>query len=180
MARRLAFAHPHQRRLLRVRSGKPTHGKAEGDEARLTVFLQNSPKQEKLTLEIDEACRAGLMRWQPDTLSQYNSISSQEKATQNSGTPRKRCGNTISIGTALDATAYVRRGCGCFRNQDRWLGNAASALRSDTEIGLGDSGNAIAVAGVIEAGQDATKVQRALFADSVGQAATALYLVLFS
>uniref|UniRef100_J3M4M3 Uncharacterized protein n=1 Tax=Oryza brachyantha TaxID=4533 RepID=J3M4M3_ORYBR len=60
------------------------------------------------------------------------------------------------------------------------MGNAAaSALRSDAELGLRDGRNAIAVAGVIEAGQDATKVRRALFAGGVGQVAVALYLVLF-
>ncbi|KAF0892217.1 hypothetical protein E2562_014808 [Oryza meyeriana var. granulata] len=59
------------------------------------------------------------------------------------------------------------------------MGNAALfALHGDAELGLGD-GNANAVAEMVEAGHDVTKLRRALFAGGVGQAAAGLYLALF-
>uniref|UniRef100_A0A0E0KUJ5 Uncharacterized protein n=1 Tax=Oryza punctata TaxID=4537 RepID=A0A0E0KUJ5_ORYPU len=59
------------------------------------------------------------------------------------------------------------------------MGNAAlSALHGDAELGLGDGG-ASAVAEMVEAGQDVTKLRRALFAGGVGKAGVALYLALF-
>lgn len=59
------------------------------------------------------------------------------------------------------------------------MGNAAlSAFHGDVELGLGN-GDANAVAGMVEAGQDVARLRRALFAGGVGKAAAALYLALF-
>ncbi|EAY95365.1 hypothetical protein OsI_17197 [Oryza sativa Indica Group] len=59
------------------------------------------------------------------------------------------------------------------------MGNAAlSAFHGDVELGLGN-GDANAVAGMVEAGQDVARLRRALFAGGVGKAAAVLYLALF-
>ncbi|KAL5214186.1 hypothetical protein ABZP36_003338 [Zizania latifolia] len=57
------------------------------------------------------------------------------------------------------------------------MGNALFALHGDEELGSG--GNANAVADVVEASNDETKLPRILVAGGVGEAAGALYLALF-